>query len=132
MLSARPGWNRFWSRLQQAAWQEVDAVIKGLPLPLRKQAKQVTVTFEPVPDAELQADDLPADTLGLYVGEPYLENACGLENVPAQIFLFLENIWAYAGHDTAAYREEVRITYLHELGHHLGLDEDDIAMRQLD
>ena len=131
-MPARPGWNRLWNRLQAAAWQEVDSVIKRLPHPLRQQARKVTVTFEPVPGADLIDDDLPEDTLGLYVGEPYLENACGLENVPAQIFLFLENIWDYAGHDTAAYREEVRITYLHELGHYLGLDEDDIAIRELD
>ena len=48
------------------------------------------------------------------------------------IWLFLENIWDYAGRDTAAYREEVRVTYVHELGHYLGLDEDDLEVRDLD
>ena len=28
-----------------------------------------------------------------------------------------------------AFREEVRITYLHELGHYLGLEEDEIEAR---
>ena len=32
----------------------------------------------------------------------------------------------------AAYREEVRITYLHELGHYLGWDEDEVAERGLE
>jgi len=30
------------------------------------------------------------------------------------------------------YREEVRVTYLHELGHYLGWDEDDLTARGLD
>jgi predicted Zn-dependent protease with MMP-like domain len=34
--------------------------------------------------------------------------------------------------DAATFREEVRRTYLHELGHYLGLDEDDLADRDLD
>ena len=44
---------------------------------------------------------------------------------PTQIILFLENLWEFAGTDEAAYREEIRITYLHELGHYFGMDEDD-------
>jgi len=31
-----------------------------------------------------------------------------------------------------AYREEVRITFLHELGHYLGLDEGDLSERGLE
>jgi len=30
------------------------------------------------------------------------------------------------------FREEVERTYLHELGHYLGWDEDDVAARGLD
>jgi predicted Zn-dependent protease with MMP-like domain len=40
-----------------------------------------------------------------------------------RIRLFLDNLWDYAEHDRETYREEVRITLLHELGHYLGLDE---------
>lgn len=127
-----PGWNRLWTRLQQAALQETDAVWRRLPRPLKAQARLVALTFEPVPSQTLVDDGLDADTLGLYVGEPYAEQLQGIENVPAQIVLFLENLWEYAGHDTAVYREEVRVTYLHELGHFLGLDEDDLVIRSLD
>jgi len=35
--------------------------------------------------------------------------------LPAQILLFLENIWDYAEDDETTYRDEVRVTYLHEL-----------------
>ena len=128
----RPGWQRHWTRLQQAALQELDAVTRRLPTELRNRARHIPVTLEPVPDKELVDDGLEPDTLGLFVGESYSESAAGIENVPTQIILFLENIWEYAGHDTAAYREEVRITYLHELGHYLGLDEDDLVRRELE
>jgi hypothetical protein len=38
----------------------------------------------------------------------------------------------FAEHDREEYREEVRTTYLHELGHYLGLDEEALAERDLD
>ncbi len=131
-MHRKPGWQRQWTRLQQAALQELDAVVKRLPKDLRNKAHRIPVSLEPVPGKDLLDDGLEGDTLGLYVGEPYSENESGIENVPPQILLFLENIWDYAGHDTAAYREEIRITYLHELGHYLGLDEDDLFRRELD
>ena len=52
--------------------------------------------------------------------------------LPPQILLFLANIWDYAGGAEPAFREEVRVTYLHELGHYLGWDESDLEVRGLD
>lgn len=131
-MHRKPGWQRHWKRLQQTALQELDAVVKRLPPDLKNKARLIPVTLESQPGKDLVDDGVEIDTLGLYVGEPYSENESGIENVPPQILLFLDNIWEYAGHDTAAYREEVRITYLHELGHYLGLDEDDLGRRDLD
>jgi predicted Zn-dependent protease with MMP-like domain len=131
-MQRKPGWQRHWQRLQQAALQELDAVLTRLPAELKRKARPIPVTLEPVPGKALLDEGLEPDTLGLYVGEAYSESESGIENVPPQIVLFLENIWEYAGHDTAAYREEIRITYLHELGHYLGLDEDDLVRRELE
>ena len=52
--------------------------------------------------------------------------------MPAQIILFLGNLWEFAGQEEAAFRQEVRTTLLHELGHYLGLDEDDLMERGLE
>lgn len=52
--------------------------------------------------------------------------------IPPQIILFLENLWDFSDGDEAIYREEIRITLLHELGHYLGLDELDLEDRGLD
>jgi predicted Zn-dependent protease with MMP-like domain len=44
-----------------------------------------------------------------------------------RIRLFLDNLWDDCNGDLPTYRDEVRITFLHELGHYLGLDEDQVA-----
>ena len=52
--------------------------------------------------------------------------------LPPQIILFLENLWDMAESEEEAFREEVHTTYLQELGHYLGLDEDDLFDRGLE
>jgi predicted Zn-dependent protease with MMP-like domain len=52
--------------------------------------------------------------------------------MPRRIILFLDNILEQADGDPAAFRAEVRDTLLHELGHYLGLDEDDLIDRGLE
>ncbi len=42
------------------------------------------------------------------------------------ITLFLQNLWEFAGEQDRPYRREVRKTFLHELGHYLGWDEEEI------
>ena len=49
----------------------------------------------------------------------------------AAITRFLDNLWEFSERDRDTYREEVRLTLLHELGHFLGLDEDQVAARGL-
>ena len=51
---------------------------------------------------------------------------------PPRIILYLDNLWDLAEGDPAIFAEEVRTTYLHELGHFLGFDEDDLTLRNLD
>lgn len=119
-------------RLAIAADQEIKKVLHALPRPVREQARRLPIVYEPKPSAELVEDGVAPDTMGLFVGEPFPDAYAGAHDLPAQIILFLENIWEYAGHDPAIYREEVRTTLLHELGHYLGLDEDELADRELD
>jgi predicted Zn-dependent protease with MMP-like domain len=78
----------------------------------------------------LQADGIHADTLGLFTGAELAEE--GQVVMPPQIILFLENLWEYSGGDGEVFREEVRTTFLHELGHFFGLDEGDLFERGLE
>ena len=125
-----------WERLRALALEEVDETVAALPAtlpaPLRARAQALAVTFERRPNAAHLRDGIAPDTLGLFVGpERDCEETTAFP-LPPQIILFLENIWEFAEADEEFFREEVQTTYLHELGHYLGLDEDDLFDRGLD
>lgn len=119
-----------WQRLKKLAMEEVEATLAELPARLRAEATRLPITFEPRPNAGLQADGIMDDTLGLFVGPEFAEE--GQVPMPPQIILFLENLWDFSEGDEAAFQDEVHTTLLHELGHFLGLDEDDLTDRGLD
>ncbi len=121
-----------WEHLNQLARAEVAATLAALPEPLRARAQPLPVTCERVPNAALQADGIEADTLGLFTGPAFGEEELSASPLPPQIILFLENLWDFAEGDEELFRDEVRTTYLHELGHYLGLDEDELTERGLD
>ena len=119
-----------WKKLQQQALAEVEATLAELPKPLREQAQKLPLTFERRPNSGLQADGIEADTLGLFTGSEFAYQEASM--LPAQIILFLENLWDFAGGDKKVFCTEVRTTFLHELGHFFGLDEDDLTDRGLE
>jgi predicted Zn-dependent protease with MMP-like domain len=121
-------------QLTALAEQTVAAARRRLPAEVRAAADQVPVCYEPVPNAGILAEGWEPDILGLFIGHVHGANLdAGTEQaLPPQILLFLENIWDYAEADQEIYRDEVRLTYLHELGHYLGWDEDEIAERGLE
>jgi predicted Zn-dependent protease with MMP-like domain len=122
--------NLDWEKLCALASAEVEKTLTALPKPLRGRAEKLPVTFERQPNEDLQADGIEADTLGLFTGPEFADE----ENVPMppQIILFLENLWELAETDEKFFREEVRTTFLHELGHYLGLDENELTERGLE
>jgi predicted Zn-dependent protease with MMP-like domain len=120
-------------QLTAIAEQVVAAARRRLPAEVRAAAERVPVCHEPLPNAAIQAEGWEPDILGLFVGHAHgAELEADGQNLPPQILLFLENLWDYAEGDEEVYRDEVRLTYLHELGHYLGWDEDEIARRGLD
>lgn len=121
-----------WARLTALADHEVQNTLARLPPPLRQRAATIPVLFEAVPSEDLVADGLDPDILGVFVGQDLMESDQGAPQLPAQIILFLDNLLDFAEDDAAVFRQEVRTTYLHELGHYLGLDEGDLEARDLD
>ena len=120
------------ARLTALAQPVVAAAQRRLPPEVRTAAGNVAVCFEPHPNAALVAEGCEPDVLGLFIGHEHLGELADAQPLPPQIMLFLENIWDYAEGDEAVYRDEIRLTYLHELGHYLGWDEDEVARRGLD
>lgn len=121
-----------WEQLKTLALTEVEATLAELPAPLRERARHLPVSLERKPQADFIAEGIEADSLGLFTGPAFGEEEHASSPVPPQIFLFLENLWDFAEGDEEIYLEEVHTTYLHELGHYLGLDEDDLTERGLD
>jgi predicted Zn-dependent protease with MMP-like domain len=118
-----------WPQLLSLAQREVAETLRDLPAELRKPASALPVTYERRPNKAILDDGYEDDLLGLFIGSPIYEP--GLSPLPPQIILFLENLSDFTEGDTEAFLEEVHITYLHELGHYLGLDEDDLDERGL-
>jgi len=116
-------------RLRSIAEDEVKRILDSLPAALRERAAAVPIVCDGRNSSELEQDDL-GDTLGLFVGENLLEEGHG-SVLPAQIILYLENLWLEGEEEEDSYRREVRTTLLHELGHYLGLEEIDLDERGL-
>lgn len=112
--------------------REARAVCAALPPDLRACVTELAITLDPypTPDEEIEEGDDEA-LLGLFVGPTYAEAASDPEPLPSAIRLFVENLRDEAEDDLGRFRQEVRTTLLHELGHYLGLDEEELDKRGL-
>ena len=119
--------------LERIAKTEVEALRLQLPREMARRAAEVPVVMLPRPTkAMVRADGVDPDLLGLFVGPNCAEGVESGDPLPPEILLFLENLWDYADGDEEIFREEVRVTYYHELGHYLGLEEGDLEDRGLE
>ena len=120
------------SRMTREAFeQRVRAAGERLPEEFRRHLQQVAVTVEPIPSEEILLAEQPPlepELLGLFVGVPLSERthfSPGGE-LPPRICLFQRNLERYAP-EPADLEEQIAVTLYHELGHYLGLDEEQLA-----
>jgi predicted Zn-dependent protease with MMP-like domain len=119
--------------LDRIARQELEALRRKLPPGMAGPAGDLPVVLMSRPSrAMVREDGLDPDLLGLFVGPTLAEGGEGPDPLPPEILLFLDNLWDYAEGDVDVFREEVRVTYYHELGHYLGLEEGDLEERGLE
>ncbi|HLU39417.1 MAG TPA: metallopeptidase family protein [Planctomycetota bacterium] len=107
----------------------VEETIASMPREVVATFANMSVDLWQVPDPALHGDVDP-EILGLYAGTPVGEPGDPGMPLPARVYLFKRNIERIA-FDREELIEQLRITLLHELGHHLGLDEDDLEERGL-
>ncbi len=116
-----------WSELDRVAHEVVEACIAELPDEIRALASKVPCLFprwhRNAPDIDPEAIYMLGEYLS-YGDEPSIDES-------GVITLYIGSIAWYCEDDGLDYEEEVRRTYLHELGHHLGWDEDEVECRGL-
>lgn len=97
----------------------VAEAMDAIPEPFASALDEVAVVVE---------DEAPREMgrlYGLYQGVPLIFGQGFSGQMPARIAIYRGPL-THDFRDDAALREQVRITVLHELGHHLGMDEDDL------
>jgi predicted Zn-dependent protease with MMP-like domain len=98
--------------------EHVERALESLPRELRAAMQNVELVVE---DENREDPDL----FGLYLGIPLTERGEGYAGaLPDKIAIYQLPLEEEFGHDTAVLHEEIRITVLHELAHHFGIDED--------
>lgn len=112
-----------------AAEAELSRIRQELPPEINRELDSVSFHFEFLPSPEEIADGIDPDQLGLFDG-----NALGDSEfpLPTRIVIWLQNLWEMAESGEDGFRDEIRITLLHEIGHFFGWDEDDLEARGLD
>jgi predicted Zn-dependent protease with MMP-like domain len=104
----------------------VAEAVAAIPMPFAAALDEVAIVIEDEPsDDQLAANDIDrGETLyGLYEGVPRTEWGADWISVPNRISLFRLPLEAdFADPDDLA--DEVWLTVVHELAHHLGIDED--------
>ncbi|MGH9337797.1 MAG: metallopeptidase family protein, partial [Vicinamibacteria bacterium] len=109
------------SRLSEEDFEEaVDEALSRIPEEFEPFLTNVEVAVEDVPDPKMVREGLEFDLLGVYQGHTIQTESWDL---PDRVLLFqriLENI----SPDRETLIEEIRDTVFHEVGHHMGMDED--------
>jgi predicted Zn-dependent protease with MMP-like domain len=113
-----------------------EAELTAIPEAVRRHLANVPITVEDLPaDEDLLACDPPLSpgSLGLFRGAPFGQKGSGdaWSQLPSAIVLFQRNL-ERAVTTREALEEEVRVTLVHEIGHFLGLDEEELAARGLE
>ena len=104
----------------------VQSALDAIPAEFRPYLENVMIEVRNRPDAALLEDgELPEDLLGLYLGVPLEERGFDGDPTPLpdRILIFRDNLCGMCD-DREELIDEIRITILHEIGHHFGLDED--------
>ena len=111
-----------WEELFDRADKTIKSTIVTLPAPIHEHAEKVATLLEKWPH-----DESDSDMLGQFHGfeENHISETLG------PIFIFIGPIYELCQEENLRFEDEVRLTYLHELGHFLGLDEDELDERGL-
>jgi predicted Zn-dependent protease with MMP-like domain len=101
--------------------KHVQRAVDSLPPDLRAAMSNVEIVVE---------DENPEDPdlFGLYVGIPLVDRDSGYAGVlPDKIAIYRIPLEEEFGDDPEVLEDEIRITVVHEIAHHFGIDEERLA-----
>jgi predicted Zn-dependent protease with MMP-like domain len=103
------------------------AALDNLPRSIRAYVENLPVLVEDYPSPELLAEEnISPQILGLYLGVPSTEaNVTEQPQDITRVILFKKNLEKIC-QDRDDLVEQIQITVRHEVGHHLGLSEEDL------
>ena len=107
-----------WESLAQECVGEIQ---EALPESIRVQAMEVPVFFGRATDQK------GGNYLGLFEGYSLMDGPPARPDEMPRITLFVDTLAQAANYQRKAFLREVRVTYLHELGHYFGWDEEELA-----
>ena len=106
----------------------VEEALAGVPARFRRYLENVVVTVEEEPNAEdYEETDTPDDEelFGIFRGMGVFDRQTAVSHLPAQIAIFRGPILRVCETRGEAVRE-IRDTVVHEVGHMLGLGDDEM------
>jgi predicted Zn-dependent protease with MMP-like domain len=115
--------------------EQLESVLAELPQQVHDLLDEVPMIVEDYPSPQIMRKmgvRRRADLCGLYTGIPLTDRSIEHSGVLSDaVHIFREGILSLATDrrgriDEAELRRQIRITILHELGHHHGFDEDDL------
>lgn len=99
----------------------VRRALESLPDHIARHLDNVVVTVEPEPEASTREV-----LFGIYEGIPLTERTSGYGMVTPDRIVIFQGPLERSFPDQRELVEQIRVTVLHELGHHLGMDEGDL------
>ena len=106
---------------EDAAQQQIAEIQRSLPEPIRPRAIEVPVFFSRTGNRK------SGRCLGAFEGYSLLDGPPNQPDEMPRITLFLDTLARAANYRRTVFLREVRVTYLHELGHYFGWNEEQIA-----
>lgn len=122
---------------EEAFDKAVEDAVAKLPAHVKQYLENTTIAVEPYPSADdLIAEDPPLSPciLGVFRGTPVGERsvANAADHQTASIVLYQKNLERFARGNRSELIDQIGITLMHEVGHLIGLDEEDLWERGLD
>ena len=125
------------TRMRRNAFEKVVREAMGsLPAELRAHLKEVPIVVQDLPEKSVlldgEGDPISPSVQGLFIGRSLREQSVfDPPDVPPTIFIYQRNLerLCYSREELI---HEISLTLYHELGHYLGLEEDELEARGLE